>query len=264
MPNLSQPKKVLIVDDEWDSGVIRNLVGEIEKIGWKAIVANDGVEGASAEEYEIAAPWYVQENRPDAVVLDIKFGNFPDERFRGLSILTSLVEAFPELPILIYTIYSEGGLRDDVMRGAAHSALRSPTAKVEFVDKFVSPDVVVLTLTKMIGIRPSVIEIGDKVLVDTENKQVSVIRHDQEHPVPVDLNPQMTSLFLDLVEAWVSSPNRIVSYEQLERHVDGDRNTLTSRIRDIKKRIGNALGFKVDMHDLILNRRNCGYRIEPL
>ena len=94
MMNRTAPK-VMIVDDEADSSILRSVRKRLEVEGWRTATVQP-VPGASmGEEFEAAALWEIEEERPDAVLLDVRFGDHRDDRFKGLEILGEIVNRWP-------------------------------------------------------------------------------------------------------------------------------------------------------------------------
>ena len=60
-----------------------------------------------------------KKDRPDGVVLDVRFGEHGSDRFKGLSILQKIVEQHPQLPVLMFTQYVQGPDRE--IAGARHT-----------------------------------------------------------------------------------------------------------------------------------------------
>ena len=74
MANARQQHKILIVDDEWQSSIVKTVRRRIEREGWLTVVVDLGSQWTSGEEFETAALYAIDEERPDGVLLDVNFG----------------------------------------------------------------------------------------------------------------------------------------------------------------------------------------------
>ena len=157
------------MDDEWESTIVAAVVRRLEREGWQTIVVKPETKWSVGDEFEAAALYAVEEERPDGVLLDVRFGEEKEERFQGLSILGKLVERNPKLPILMFTQYTQGPDRDAVASGALRQG-----APVDFIDKLASPEEVILRFRRLIGASPDKIIIGGRITLDAEAKLVSV------------------------------------------------------------------------------------------
>ena len=95
--------RILIVDDEWNSPIVRSVTRRLEAEGWNTIVVQPDEGNYDGDEFERAALYAVDEERPDGVLLDVRFGEHRDDRFKGLEILRKIVEGYPKLPVLMFT-----------------------------------------------------------------------------------------------------------------------------------------------------------------
>ena len=118
MPPDSEQRKIIIVDDEWESAIIKAVRRRLEDEGWSAVVVQPESNWSPGDEFELATMYAIEEERPDGVLLDVRFGEHQDDRFRGLAILQDIIERFPKLPILMFTQYVQGPERGDC--GAGH------------------------------------------------------------------------------------------------------------------------------------------------
>ncbi|SVC61690.1 uncharacterized protein METZ01_LOCUS314544, partial [marine metagenome] len=164
MARVNTGQKILIVDDESESAILRAVRRRLEEEGWEPSVVEPESGHSLGEEFEAAALWSIEESMPDAVLLDVRFGEHRDDQFRGLGILGEIVERWPELPILMFTQYSQGQDRETAVRGSLQ--WDSP---VDFIDKLASPDEVILRLRRLIGTSPESIPIGTHILVDVSS-----------------------------------------------------------------------------------------------
>ena len=254
-----QRRKIVIVDDESQSGIINAVRRRLEEEGWHTIVVEPEARWSPGEEFELAALYAVEEERPDGVLLDVRFGEHQEDRFRGLAILQSIVQRFPKLPILLFTQYVQGPDRETAVRGALKW-----DAPVDFIDKLASPEEVVLRLRRLSGTQPDIIPIGDSILLNASVGVLYVI--DGGDTVPVgEIQGMKFEIFRELAGTWYRSPGELVPFNRLERFSEGEdpRASLRVRIREIKVAIGVALGRQFGPGELIINVRDQGYRLIP-
>ena len=211
------------------------------------------------EESEAAALWCIEEARPDAVLLDVRFGEHRDDQFRGLNILSEIVTRWPKLPILMFTQYTQGPDRETAVRGSLQW-----DAPVDFIDKLASPDEVVLRLRRLIGTSPESIPISDKIMVDVDARLVYIGSGEDRAPA-LDIQGMNFDSFRELASAWYRSPGELVPFSRLERYSEGEdpRASLRVRIREIKDAIGKSMNVRFGPSELILNVRDQGYRLVP-
>ena len=128
-------RSILIVDDEWDSNILRSVRKRLDDEGWRTrvVVPFDFI--VSGDDFEAEALYAIEEDRPDGVVLDVRFGEHGSDRFKGLSILQKIVERHPQLPVLMFTQYVQGPDREIAVRGTLKW-----DAQVDFIDKLASPE----------------------------------------------------------------------------------------------------------------------------
>ena len=259
MANIKTGRNILIVDDESESGILRAVRRRLEQEGWETVVVEPESGYSLGEEFEAAALWSIEQDLPDAVMLDVRFGEHPDDQFRGLGILGEIVERWPKLPILMFTQYTQGPDRETAVRGSLQ--WDSP---VDFIDKLASPDEVVLRLRRLIGTSPESIPIGDQILVDV-NARLVYIGAGEDRTIALDIQGMKFEIFRELASSWYRSPGELVAFSRLERYSDGEdpRASLRVRIREIKDAIGKGLNTRFGPSELILNVRDQGYRLVP-
>ena len=251
--------RILIVDDESESAILRAVLRRVEEEGWETSVIEPEPGYSLGEEFESAAIYSIEEELPDAVLLDVRFGEHPDDQFRGLGILGEIVERWPKLPILMFTQYSQGPDRETAVRGSLQW-----DSSVDFIDKLASPDEVVLRLRRLIGASPESILIGNHILVDISTRQVFV-GSGEDRMAASEIQGMKFEIFRELAASWYRSPGELVAFSRLERYSDGEdpRASLRVRIREIKDAIGKALNTRFGPSELILNVRDQGYRLVP-
>ncbi|MFQ6028275.1 MAG: response regulator transcription factor [Dehalococcoidia bacterium] len=259
MTSIKGPGKILIVDDEWESPIVKAVQRRLETEGWHAITVVPESPWRLGEEFETAALYAIEEQRPDGILLDVRLGEHRDEQFKGLEILQRIVERHPQLPVLMFTQYAQGPDRETAVRGSLKW-----NAPVDFIDKLASPEEVVLRLRRLIGTTPETIAIGSHLLLDVGAGVVSVRSGDALLPV-ADIQGMKFEIFRELASAWYRSPGELVAFSRLERYSEGEeaRASLRVRIREIKVSIGKTLGRHLGANDLIINVRDRGYRLVP-
>ena len=91
-------QKIMIVDDEAESSILRTVRRRLEEEGWLTVVVQPAPGRSVGEEFEAAALWDIEEQRPDAVVLDVRFGDHRDDRFKAWKSWGRLSTAGPGCP----------------------------------------------------------------------------------------------------------------------------------------------------------------------
>ena len=252
-------QKIMIVDDEAESSILRTVRRRLEEEGWLTVVVQPAPGRFVGEEFEAAALWDIEEQRPDAVVLDVRFGDHRDDRFKGLEILGEIVNRWPRLPVLMFTQYNQGPDRETAVRGSLKW-----DAPVDFIDKLAGTDEVVLRLRRLMGASSERISVGGGIVLDLTSQMVYVERESGSRPVN-DIQGMKFEIFRELAAAWHRSPGELVPFSHLERYSEGEdpRASLRVRIREIKDSLGRALGVRFGSGELILNVRDKGYRLTP-
>ena len=252
-------RNILIVDDEWNSTIVRSVRNRLDEEGWRTrvIVPFDFV--VTGDDFEAEALYAIEEEAPDGVVLDVRFGESKDDRFKGLAILQKIVHRHPHLPVLMFTQYVQGPDRETAVRGTLKW-----DAQVDFIDKLASPEEVVMRLRRMIGITPDNIRLGSKITMDTANQVVYA--HTESGTAPVtEIQGIRFEILQELATTWYRSPGELVPFSRLMRYMEGEdpRASIRVRIREIKVAIGKAIGIRFGAGDLIINIRDRGYRLVP-
>ena len=147
--------KILIVDDEWESPIVKAVRQRLDQDGWLTQVVQPESGWHDGDEFEAAALYAIEDEQPDGVLLDVRLGEYDEDQFKGLEILRRIVAAYPRLPVLMFTQYTHGPERDTAVRGSLK--WDSP---VDFIDKLASPEEVVLRLRRLIGRTPDTIAVG--------------------------------------------------------------------------------------------------------
>ena len=250
---------IMIVDDEAESSILRTIRRRLEQEGWRAKVVQPARGGSLGDEFEAAALWGIEERRPDAVLLDVRFGDHRDDRFKGLGILGQIIRRWPKLPVLMFTQYAQGPDRETAARGALKW-----DAPVDFIDKLAGTEEVVLRLRRLIGAAPETLDIGGAIFLNAAAGTVQVERDGERRPVAA-IQGMKFEIFRELATAWYRSPGELVPFSRLERYSEGEdpRASLRVRIREIKTSLGQALGVRFGPAELILNVRDKGYRLAP-
>ena len=253
--------KILIIDDEWESAIVRAVRRRLEEEGWRTVVAEPQSRWLDGDEFAAAALYAIETERPAGVLLDVRLGEHREDQFKGLEILRYIVEHYETLPVLMFTQYAQGPARETAVRGALR--WNSP---VDFIDKLASPEEVVLRLRRLLGTAPEIIPIGALLVVDLSAKTVLARREREAVLLPVDdIHGMKFEILRELAAAWYRSPGELVPFSRLERYSEGEeaRPSLRVRIREIKVSIGKALGVDLAANDLIINVRDRGYRLIP-
>jgi DNA-binding response OmpR family regulator len=255
----SNKDRILIVDDEWDSPIVKAVVRNLEEDGWVTSIVKPTDLQDSGAEFEAETLYAIDELNPNGVLLDVRLGEYKEDQFKGLEILQKIVSHYPDLPVLMFTQYTHGPERETAVRGTLQ--LDSP---VDFIDKLASPQEVVLRLRRLIGRTPPQILIADRVVLDIAAKVVKV-QTDDDLVVIGDIQGMKFEIFRELASTWYKSPGQLVPFSRLERYSEGEeaRASLRVRIREIKVTLGNALGIRFGAGDFIINVRDQGYRLVP-
>ena len=259
MSDLKQHSKILIVDDEWESSIVRAVRRRLEEEGWRTVIVDPEMPHPPGEDFETATLYAIEEEQPDGVLLDVRFGEHKDDRFKGLGILRKIMERHPKLPVLMFTQYVQGPEREL----AAAGTLKWDT-RVDFIDKLASPEEVVLRLRRLIGTTPETISIGPHISLDA-SARVVYVKVGQESVLVGEIQGMRFEILRELATTWYRSPGELVPFSRLERYSEGEdaRASLRVRIREIKDGLGKALGLHFEAGDLIINVRGQGYRLVP-
>jgi DNA-binding response OmpR family regulator len=252
-------QKILVVDDESSSDLMRSVLRRLEGEGFRTIVIQPQGAFVDGRQYETEALFAIDSERPSAVLLDVRFGEYDEDRFMGLSILKKIVERDPSLPVLMFTQYAQGPYRD-----TAVAASLSVAAPVDFIDKLASPDEVLLRLRRLIGSAPENVQIGRLFELDVDNSQVYAMRDGDRVPVR-EIQGMKFEILKELSTAYFRSEGEVVPFSRLERFSEGEdsRASLRVRIREIKVALGKAVEREFGADELIINIRNRGYRLAP-
>ncbi len=259
MASLRANRRIVVVDDESESAILKAVRRRLQEEGWRTVVVEPESDWTTGEGFEAAALWTIEEEQPDGVLLDVRFGEHPDDRFRGLSILGEIVQRFPKLPVLMFTQYAQGPDRETAVRGALQWE-----STVDFIDKLASPEEVILRLRRLIGTTPDTISIGSRIVVDAGAKIVYVNSDASPRPVS-EIQGMKFEILRELASVWYRSPGELVPFGKLERYSEGEdpRASLRVRIREIKDALGRALSVRFGPGELIINVRDQGYRLMP-
>jgi len=260
MRSSKKQSKILIVDDEWGSPIVKAVRRRLDEEDWCTVDVKPETGWLTGDEFEVAALYAIEEERPDGVLLDVRLGEYKEDQFKGLEILQKIVERHPKLPVLMFTQYAQGPERETAVRGSLKW-----NAPVDFIDKLASPEEVVLRLRRLIGRTPDIIPIGPSIYLDLGAKLVYAKASNSEEFIAVsDIQGMKFDILRELATTWYRSPGELVPFSRLERYSEGEaRASLRVRIREIKVSLGQALGIRFGAGDLIINVRDQGYRLAP-
>ncbi len=193
---MSNPVKIVVVDDEWESPIVASVLRRLNAEGWEVTVVTPGPGPKSGADFEDAAMYALEESLPDAVLLDVRFGDRQDDRFKGLGILRTIISTYPSLPVLMFTQYTQGPERDAAMAGTLKW-----DAKVDFVDKLASPEEVVLRLRRLVGGTPETIAISPQITLDIKASMVKVTNGNESNFVP-EIQGMKFAILQELASTW--------------------------------------------------------------
>ena len=250
-------QKILVVDDEHMSDLMRSVLRRLETDGFKPIVVAPEGSHLTGNDYETQTLFSMETERLSAILLDVRFGEYDLDRFKGLSILKKIVERDSSMPVLMFTQYTHGPYRD-----TAVNASLTVSASVDFIDKLASPEEVVLRLRRLIGSAPETIKIGSLFEIDSANSAVYVIGNGTRYLIR-EIQGMKLEILNELAAAMYRSEGELVPFSRLERFSDGEdsRASLRVRIRELKVSLGKAVGREFRANELIINVRNRGYRL---
>ena len=166
MADVQGRSKILIVDDEWESPIVAAVRRRLDQEEWSTIAVELEPQWRTGDEFEASTLYAIDEERPDAVLLDVRLGEDDEDRFKGLGLLKKIVERHPKLPVLMFTQYVQGPDRETAVRGTLKW-----DAPVDFIDKLASPEEVVLRLRRLIGVTPETISIGSHISLDVRTQR---------------------------------------------------------------------------------------------
>ena len=73
-------RKIIIVDDEWQSPILRSVKRRLDEEGWQTkVVVPEGLM-ISGDDFEVEAMFAIESESPDAVLLDVRFGEHREDR----------------------------------------------------------------------------------------------------------------------------------------------------------------------------------------
>ncbi len=255
--NFGGGQKILVVDDEHMSDLMRSVLRRLETDGFNPIVVAQEGSHLTGDDYETQTLFSMETERLSAILLDVRFGEYDSDRFKGLSILKKIVERDSSMPALMFTQYTQGPYRD-----TAVNASLTVSASVDFIDKLASPEEIVLRLRRLIGSGPETIKIGSLFEIDAANAAVYTIENDRRDLIR-DIQGMKLEILNELAAAMYRSEGELVPFSRLERFSEGEdsRASLRVRIRELKIALGKAVGREFGANELIINVRNRGYRL---
>ncbi|MBP39393.1 MAG: hypothetical protein QF676_05080 [Dehalococcoidia bacterium] len=250
-------QKILVVDDEHMSDLMRSVLRRLETDGFKPVVVAPEGEFITGDDYEAQTLFAMETKRPSAVLLDVRFGEYDSDRFKGLSILQKIIDSDGSMPVLMFTQYAHGPYRD-----TAVTASLSAGGSVDFIDKLASPEEVVLRLRRLIGSTPEAITIGSLFEFDADNAAVYAIDNGRRELIR-EIQGMKLEILNELASAMYRSEGELVPFSRLERFSEGEdsRASLRVRIRELKVSLGKAVSREFGANELIINVRNRGYRL---
>ena len=250
-------QKILVVDDEHMSDLMRSVLRRLETDGFRPIVVIPEGDHVTGDDYETQALFAMETDRPSAVLLDVRFGEYDSDRFKGLSILNKIIDKDDSMPVLMFTQYTQGPYRD-----TAVNASLTVSASVDFIDKLASPEEVVIRLRRLIGSAPETIKIGTLFELDADNVAVYAIEGGRRELIR-EIQGMKLEILNELASAMYRSEGELVPFSRLERFSEGEdsRASLRVRIRELKVSLGRAVSREFGANELIINVRNRGYRL---
>ena len=250
---------ILVVDDEHMSDLMRSVFRRLESEGFNPIAIVQAGPRVTGDDYETHTLFAIENESPSAVLLDVRFGEYDTDRFKGLSILKKIVERDSSIPVLMFTQYARGPYRDTAVSGSL-----SVGSSVDFIDKLASPEEVVLRLRRLIGSAPKTIKIGTLFELEPENAVVYAVNNGR-HQMIREIQGMKLAILNELASAMYRSEGEVVPFSRLERFSDGEdsRASLRVRIRELKVSLGRAVARDFGATELIINVRNRGYRLVP-
>jgi len=239
------------------SDLMRSVLRRLDTDGFKPIVVAPDGEHVTGDDYEAQALFAMETERPSAVLLDVRFGEYDSDRFKGLSILKKIVDRDSSMPVLMFTQYTQGPYRD-----TAVNASLSVSSSVDFIDKLASPEEVVLRLRRLIGSAPDTLKIGSLFELDANNAAVYAIDNGRRELIR-EIQGMKLEILNELASAMYRSEGELVPFSRLERFSEGEdsRASLRVRIRELKVSLGKAVSREFGANELIINVRNRGYRL---
>jgi DNA-binding response OmpR family regulator len=252
-------QKILIVDDEHMSDLMRSVLRRLETDGFRPVVVAPEGDHITGDDYEAQTLFAIETERPSAVLLDVRFGEYDSDRFKGLSILKKIVDRDSSMPVLMFTQYTQGPYRD-----TAVAASLTASTSVDFIDKLASPEEVALRLRRLIGSAPESIKIGSLFELVAENAAVYAISGGRRELIR-EVQGMKLEILNELAAAMYRSEGELVPFSRLERFSEGEnsRASLRVRIRELKVSLGRAVSREFGATELIINVRNRGYRLVP-
>ena len=236
---------------------MRSVLRSLETDGFRPIVVAPEGDHVTGDDYEAQALFAMETDRPSAVLLDVRFGEYDSDRFKGLSILKKIIDKDDSMPVLMFTQYTQGPYRD-----TAVNASLTVSASVDFIDKLASPEEVVIRLRRLIGSAPEMIKIGTLFELDADNVAVYAIEGGRRELIR-EIQGMKLEILNELASAMYRSEGELVPFSRLERFSEGEdsRASLRVRIRELKVSLGRAVSREFGANELIINVRNRGYRL---
>ena len=87
--------KILIIDDEWESAIVKAVQRRLEDEGWLTVIVKPQSQWMVGDEFESAAIYAIEDERPDGVLLDVRLGEHRDDQFKAWKFCARLWSTTP-------------------------------------------------------------------------------------------------------------------------------------------------------------------------
>ena len=102
--------KILIVDDEWESPIVKAVRRRLDEEGWHTLAIEADSKWAGGEDFEAAALYTIEEEHPDGVLLDVRLGDY------------KLLEYFENGTVQLFNLKADIGEQNDLSQTEAAKA----------------------------------------------------------------------------------------------------------------------------------------------
>lgn len=167
-------QRILIIDDDIDICLL--LRRFLSKNGFDVAIAHDGTTGLAT----------LDTFTPDLVLTDFRLGDMD-----GATILLSIKEKLPHVPVLIITGYSDIKIAINVMKQGAY----------DYITKPLFPDEILLTIKKALSQPTHYVHITERSVENSDNKITPSARKDKKANYIFGEGPESVHLYkqIDLV-----------------------------------------------------------------